>query len=379
MASDESWQNFLFEGKPPQSTETFGQTIADVPKWMSDYTQGLIARANVAAAEPYIPYGGPRIAGFTPAQQAAFGLTEQNVGAYQPYVEGAAGATMDVLGGESPLEAAQPYLSAGTESFADPGAVEQYMNPYIENVLNRQESLAGRTLEERFLPQLQRTFGGAGQYGSRGGQGSMEDIGMRGIRDIQEGLEEQRLATLGSAYGQAADIYGQERGRDLQAGQTAGQLGVAGGQLGFMGAEQLGALGEFTQQAGIRDAATLEATGIQQQGMDQASLDLAYSDFLEQRDLPMDRTRFMSEIIRGLPPSAVPSSVTTRDYGPASVYQPSGLAQIAGAYGTYRGLTGGERRRRGGYIAPRYAEGGLATAVIDLSPEDYYEVPMGKG
>ena len=44
--------DFLFEGKPPKSVTTYGQTIENVPKWMSDYTQGLIARANAAAAEP---------------------------------------------------------------------------------------------------------------------------------------------------------------------------------------------------------------------------------------------------------------------------------------------------------------------------------------
>ena len=82
--------DFLFEGRPPQSVTTYGQTVENIPKWMSDYTQGLIARANAAAAEPYIPYGGPRIAGFSPEQQAAFGLTEENVGAYQPYLEAGA-------------------------------------------------------------------------------------------------------------------------------------------------------------------------------------------------------------------------------------------------------------------------------------------------
>ena len=61
--------DFLFQGRPPQSVTTYGQTVENIPKWMSDYTQGLIARANAAAAEPYIPYGGPRIAGFSPEEQ----------------------------------------------------------------------------------------------------------------------------------------------------------------------------------------------------------------------------------------------------------------------------------------------------------------------
>jgi hypothetical protein len=344
--------DFLFEGKPPKSVTTYGQTIENVPKWMSDYTQGLIARANAAAAEPYIPYGGPRIAGFTPAQEAAFGLTEENVGAYQPYQEAAASGIMDVTGGQSPLEAAQPYLGAGTEEFPD--AVGRYMDPYIQNVLDRQESLATRTLEEKFVPGLQRAFAGAGSYGSRGGEGSMEQIGMRGIRDISEGLEEQRLASLSGAYGQAGQLFGADRGRDIQAGQVAGQLDYAGGQLGLEGAQQLGALGEAASKFGYADAAAMEAVGAEQRGLDQASLDLGYSDFLEQRDLPMDRVKFMSDIVRGLPTD---KATTSTDFGPASVYQPSGLAQIVGAYGTYKGLTEAE----GGYIDDDgYARGGLA-------------------
>jgi hypothetical protein len=228
------------------------------------------------------------------------------------------------------------------------------MNPYIQNVLNRQESLAGRTLEEKFLPALQQTFGGAGQYGSRGGVGSMETAGIRGVRDIQENLEEQRLATLGGAYGQAADIFG----RDVQ---RAGEFGLRGGA-------QLGALGEAAQGLGLRGAGALEAVGAQRQQQGQRGMDLAYQDFLEQRDLPFERLGFMSDVVRGLP---MGQRVTATERGPADIYQPSGLAQIAGAYGTVKGLT----EARGGRIR-RYAKGGLARAreILDLKPEDYWEV-----
>ena len=341
------FMDFLFEGKPPKSVTTYGQTVENIPKWLSDYTQGMIGRANAAAAEPYIPYGGPRIAGFTGEQEEAFGQVPGAARAWQPYMEGAAAGT---IGG----------LEQASRSFVDPGNVEQYMHPYIENVLKRQESLAGRTLTEDFLPQLQRTFGGAGQYGSRGGPGSMEDIGMRGVRDIQENLEEQRLATLGGAYGQAADIFG----RDVQ---RAGEFGLRGGA-------QLGALGEAAQTMGLRGAAAEEAVGAQRQQMGQAGLDLAYQDFQEQRDLPFDRLGFMSNIIRGMPYSR---QVETQQRGPASIYQPSPLSQIVGGYATYRGLTGEDSpfRARGGYVRG-YAKGGLVAAaeVIDLSPEEYWEV-----
>lgn len=361
--------DFLFEGKPPQSVTTYGQTVENVPKWMSDYTQGLIARANAAAAEPYIPYGGPRIAGFDPAQEEAFRMTEENVGAWRPHAEAAGQGYAGGLEAAASIPGvAQPYLDEASGRWIDPGTVEQYMNPYISNVLDRQEQLATRTLENEFLPSLQRAFTGAGSFGSRGGTGSMEDIGIRGVQDIQEGLESQRLATLGDAYGQGADIFAGEQGRFADLGRTAGALQEAAASGMFQGAEGMARLGEFAQRAGLTDAQAMEAIGAQKRGLEQGSLDLAYQDFLEQRDLPMQRVGFMSDVIRGLPD---PGRVSTRtDVGPADIYQPSPLSQIIGGYGVYRGLN---PQAEGGYIEgdyevlddyeQEYGIGGLATAA----------------
>ena len=354
--------DFLFEGKPPQSVTTYGQTVENIPKWMSDYTQGLIARANAAAAEPYIPYGGPRVAGFSPEQQAAFGMTEANMGSYMPYLEGAGAGYMGGLGRAANIgEAASPFVQAGSRQWTDEGVADEYMSPYIGNVLDRQESLATRTLEEEFMPRISGMFGGAGQYGSRGGTGSMEDMAMSGARDIQEGLEAQRLEALHGAYGQGADIFGADQQRQAEMARVVGALEEAGAASMYRGAEGLGMLGSEAQRMGLTDAAAMEGIGAQQQGLEQRSMDLAYQDFLEQRNLPFDRLGFMSNIVRGLPMDRMQ---TRTDYGPASVYQPSPLSQIVGAYGVYRGMNPGEAE--GGYIeadyddVTDYAEGGYA-------------------
>ncbi len=360
--------DFLFEGKPPQSVTTYGQTVENVPKWMSDYTQGLIARANAAAAEPYIPYGGPRIAGFTEEQQAAWGMTEANIGAYQPYLEaGAAGYGGGLSRAANIGRAAAPFIQAGSRQWTDEGVAEEYMNPYISGVLDRQEDLATRTLEEEFMPRLSGMFGGAGQYGSRGGAGSMESVGIRGVRDIQEGLEAQRLEALSGAYGMGADIFGADQGRQAELARITGALEEAGAQSMFMGAEGLGRMGEAAQGMGLRDAAAMETIGQQRQGMDQASLDLAYQDFLEQRNLPFERVGFMSDVIRGLPSPG--RTISRTDVGPASIYQPSPLSQMVGAYGVYRGLNEAE----GGYVYPKeHAEGGYIEG--DFEEIDGYQM-----
>lgn len=367
-----STSNFLFEGRPPQSTTTYGQTVEGIPKWMSDYTQGLIARANAAAAEPYIPYGGPRVAGFSPEQQAAFGMTEANIGSYQPYVESAAAGYGGGLSRAANIgRAASPFVERGSQQWTDEGVADSYMSPYIGNVLDRQEALATRTLEEEFMPRISGMFGGAGQYGSRGGEGSMEDIAMRGGRDIQEGLEAQRLEALHGAYGQGADIFGQDQTRAGEMARIVGALEEAGAASMYRGAEGLTQLGSEAQRMGLTDAAAMEGIGAQQQGQTQRSLDLAYQDFLEQRNLPFDRVAFMNAAVRGLP---MDTFTTREDYGPASVYQPSPLSQIVGAYGVYRGMNpqqqptqaeggyiDGDEYAEGGYASPKgYAQGGLA-------------------
>jgi hypothetical protein len=140
------------------------------------------------------------------------------------------------------------------------------------------------------------------------------------------------------------------------------------GQLGLQGAQQMGGLGEMAQRAGLTDAATMEAIGAQKQQMGQTSLDLAQRDFQEQKDLPFDRLQFMQSMLQGTPYS---TQTQRTDVGPADIYQPSGLAQIAGAYGTYKGMT----EARGGRIRrPRYYKGGLARAVIDLDPSEWVVV-----
>ncbi len=362
--------DFLFEGKPPESVTTYGQTVESIPKWMSDYTQGLIARANAAAAEPYIPYGGPRIADFSPEEQQAFGLIEENIGAYQPFLERGAGAYGGGLDRAANIAAsAEPYLTEATGSFADPGVAGRYMDPYIQNVLARQAEESGRQLTERFIPELQGAFTGAGQFGSRGGYGSMQDIGTRGVREIAEGLQGQQLAALSGAYGDAAQRYEQERARYGELGRIRGALEQAGAETMFAGAEGVGRMGEAAQQMGLTDAAALAEIGRQTRGMDQASMDLAYADFLEQRDLPFQRLGFMSDIVRGLPSQR---TLTRTDVGPADIYQPSPLSQLAGAYGVYRGLAGNKPTgggAEGGYVIdgefeemPEYADGGYVDA-----------------
>jgi hypothetical protein len=331
--------DFLFEGRPPPAVTTYGQTVESMPKWLSDYTQGLVARANAIAAEPYQPYGGPRIADFSPDEQAAFEATRQNVGAWHPYLNAAG----DTLGGG--LSQAYDQLGAGTQNFT--GAVGDYMDPFIGHVLARNEALSNRNLTENLIPELQGAFTRAGHFGSD----RMMDLAGRTFRDVGENLHQMNLGALSGAYGQAADIFGRDRDRNIQAAGIAGELGLEGSR-------QLGALGEMASRMGYGDAAALEAIGRTERGLNQDSLNLAYQDFLQQRDYPRSTIDWMSSVIRGLP---YDQARQTSNYGPIAGldYGASGASQLGSLFSTGLGIYERLQGNAKGGLA-RYAEGGFA-------------------
>lgn len=369
--------DFLFEGSAPQSVTRYGSETQNIPQWMSDYTQGLLARANAIAAEPYQTFQGPRVADFSPDTMRSFDLTRSNIGQGSSIVSQGLGV-LGSAAGRSGAAAASPYLDqskyalaaatnptgvgqgAGMISAAGnatyPQAVDQYMNPYIQNVIQRGADLATRNFQERLLPGIQDMFTANGMYGST----PMAEKVMQGARDTTESIQSQANAALADAYQSGANIFGQDQsrmlqagtglgalwdafgGRQLQAGQAFGQLGATAGNLANADTQntmdlsgRFGQLAETLNRLNVSDAAGLEAIGGAQQRLGQQSLDTAYQDFLRQTAYPRDTVDWMSSVIRGLPSSRTATATTT---APASQYGPSGLDNIAGLTSLLRGL-----------------------------------------
>lgn len=371
-----SLTDFLFEGTAPPATTQYGIKTDNIPQWMSDYTQGLVARANAIAAEPYQTYGGPRIAGFTNDTQNAFNMTRQAANSYQsplsaamgmtqqgagtniqgaaqPYLGQSGNLTMDALG-QSGAAAASPYMQQAAQNF--PGNVDQYMDPYIGNVINRSADLANRNFTENLMPSIQDKFTRAGQYGSKG----MLTDATRAARDTTENIQNQANAALSQAYQSAGQMFGADQSRQAglaqlagqlgsqqqnaylqaaqqmgQLGSTAGQLAGQQGQLSLNAGQQMGNLGQMAQQLGLQGAGALDTIGQMQQGLNQKNLDTAYQDFLNQTNYPRQTIDWMSSVIRGLP---APTSTQTTTTGNTGTPGPSPLAQIGGALSGLAGL-----------------------------------------
>lgn len=323
--------DFLFDGQPPPSVTTYGQTVTSMPSWYTDYTQGLINKANVVAGEGYQPYGGQRIAGFNQDQNKSFDMTRANAGSWNPGIDMAGNLAASGAGAD-PTGAAQPYADAASGTTY--GNVQPYMNPYIDNVIERGGSLAARQFNEKIMPTLQGTFARNGTYGSVAHQREAD----RAARDLAEGLQESSQGALAAGYNTAGSQYQADASRQAGLAGTMGNLATAGGALDLQGSEMSAKIAQMRSALGMSDAAALQNVGNQQQGQAQKNLDLGYGDFLGQRDYNKNTVDWLSSVIRGYQP---PTTVTTEKQGPldGSKYGPSLVDNLGALAGMIKGWT----------------------------------------
>ena len=287
--------DFLFEGSAPTPGTSSSTTQVQLPEWYTQYTTDMLGRAQGVANLPYAQYTGPRIAGFTPTEKTGFEMTKSAAGAYQPFL-GQAGEA----------------LTGAGQSF--PEAVNAYMNPYTQNVVNQIADQGMRQLTEKFLPAVGQEFIQAGQFGVGPGSTRMGEFGARALRDVQQNVLAEQAKALQAGYGQAADIFQSDAERKARLAGTAAD--IAG----------------MAQKYGLTGAGAVTGVGQKEREMQQANLKLAYEDFLNQEKYPKEQIQFLSEILKGinLPKTEISQTIES----PAQPGDPSAIEKaITGATG----------------------------------------------
>jgi len=287
----------------PNITTTQQQATA-APSWYMDYLNNLATTGTQAGANA-------QYVGAQPLQQQAFGQVASDVGNYQPTLNQATGAVSSAIGGTSPLGVAQPYLS----SAANPtyNTVNQYMNPYVNDVVSQIGNLAQQNIMQNVAPQATAGIVGSGQFGSKRGA---EALGQT-LANYGQQTTAQQLGALQKGYSDAmaqAQAQAQLQG---QLGTTAGQL-ASSGQQNLISAGQIGGqLATTTQNLGLGDVNALSTMGSQQQQIAQ-----------NQQLFPLQLAAQQAALLKGY---TVPTSVSSTYTGPIpGAYQASPLQQIAG-------------------------------------------------
>jgi hypothetical protein len=316
--------------KDPSGNIMYNTTTDDKGKEV----QGL---PKISGFKPYQEYATEdRFAQFTPLQQQAFsgaqGMLPSQTTAGASQLAGLAG--LGALGTNYSPNTFQSQSILGNDinvgGSTTPGLPQNnigaYMNPYMQNVVERQQADAQR--QSQIAGQTQQAqaarsgaFGGSGDYLMRG-QAAGNLARQKG--DIQ-------AQGLNSAYQQAMGQFNQEQQARQQAAQLNAQqqqygagLGLQGLQTALSGANTLGQLGQQQFNQGMDINKLQSQYGGEQQKQMQAMLEADYQNFINKQNYPYKQLGFMSDMIRGLPLSQTGSSVYQQP--PSMLGQMGGLA-----------------------------------------------------
>lgn len=429
-----------------QTKTTLDTTSTTTPAWMQQAIYDQIVNARNAASVNYEPYKLPTVAGLDPNQTQAYSQIQQNstnfnaptgmnagltnaataMKAYQnsntatglstgqtnylspntptkwigdastnwtsavganPATAGTGNLSSSATSAGNITTNADPYLTAaGKQAYT---GINNYMNPYQQNVMDVLAKQGARNLSETFLPQVSDQFIKAGQFGSN----RMGEFGSRALRDTQEAILAKQSELANQGYSQAMANAQTDLARQATLGQTAGQLasqqaqayqnvGQTQGQLtaqqqqnlatianqqaqqagqqqqlgltaakDVQGAQttdatrQIGALNDYTamlsnqQKMQNVDAASLEAAGQAQQAQKQAELTAAQQQWQQGQDYGKNQLDWMNAQIRGLPADSIPNIKTVQGTTVGGSYAASPLQNILSATSLYKGLT----------------------------------------
>ena len=365
------------------SSETVSGT--QIPEWVAAAGKGLFQRSAELAEEDYpiYPGEGNRIADLTDDERQGMNILREGAESYLPYMNRAAGVA-DTLGGGydamsqedllgDPFQGASreellgDYQGATREELmGDPFSLES-AQPFMDIYQSAMDP-AVREIEEQTIRAQNdaraRASTGGGGFGSRlgimeattAGQGAQaagdlragaarEGLGFAAGRfdtdrqaraateqQMRSGFEQDRSARFGadSALRGQYDTDRQSRfGADTQARQ-AYETNEAS-RIQQMDAYQ--GMAPMVQDLQRQAAAGLIGSGEAQRQLDQQARDLAFADFLDQRDYDKQQVNFALGALSGTPYNTTNRSYTT---GSQMTAQPSLFGQaLAGAGSLY--------------------------------------------
>lgn len=325
---------------PTQVTQTqygFAPEIAPYAQTML----GQAAALTDTEMNPYMQYQGERVAQFSPLQNQSY----ENAALMQsqPQLQDATAlAGMAGLGALNTQYTFNPYQA---QQFTGAN-VQQYMSPYMENVVQRQQADAQRQAD--IARQTQNAQ--AARSGAFGGSGNLIANNQLNANLARQKGDIQATG-LQNAYTAAMNQFNAQQSQNQAAQQLNAQqqqfgagLGLQGLQAANQSAAALGNLGNLQYQQNMGINALQNQYGLQQQAQMQKDVDTKYQDFLNYQNYPYKQIGFMSDIIRGAPLTQTGSSVYQAPPSTAQNIASLGL----GAAGISKLFAGGGEVKSGG-------------------------------
>ena len=247
----------------------------------------------------------------------------------------------------------------GANAF-DRGAAQQYMNPYMQSVVDLQQQDAQRQADIAGTQRSAQAVGAGAFGGSR--QAIMDAEAAKNLASQKGSIQSQGLNT---AYTNAQQQFNADQARQQQAQQMYEQsrqygagLGMQGLQTGLSAAGQLGQLGGQQFQQGMDINKLQNQMGSQQQQAQQNILNQQIQNYATGQQYPMMQLSNMSNLLRGMPMQ----STTVQGYQA----QPNAMSQLGGLGLTGAAIAGlgGSGKAKGGRIKEKKRPAGLAELAL---------------
>ena len=271
-----------------QSNQPYPQYTPDTAAQYSNYNAGLLAPMT-----PNQTQAGQSIAGLQ-------GYTAPNFGA----------ATNLVANAANPLQMQQ---------FSQ-NSVNQYMNPYLNDVVGSAVSNINQTNAQQQQQVLGNAIGQGAYGGDRAGIAQAELARQQGLANN---------ATIANLLGQG---YSQAQGQFNQQQQTDLATQLQNRNLMTNAGLNLANLGTQGQQAALQQAQAQYGYGTAEQQQQQAGLSTAYQQYMNQQAFPYQQLSYYAGLASGAAPAM---GGTTTGYSPTV----SNAGGVLGSLGILGGLT----------------------------------------
>ena len=314
----------------PSSSDTY--SADEVPSWVSSAGRSLFEKASEIAASDYPTYSGDRIATYgddnsklTDQEREGMGLLGSMNETFQPYLDKYEGVA-DTLG--------QGYDAATREELmGDPFSMDT-AQPFMDIYQGAMDP-AVREIEEQTIRSQNdarsRAARGGGAFGSRLGimEGTAAGEGAQAAGDLRA-----RAGREGLDF--AAGRFDTERANRFSA-ENAMRTGYETDEASRRGQmDAYGSAGTLAADLQAQTAQGLITSGEATRLLDQRALDLAYADYLDQREYPAEQLNFALGALAQTPYSKASRGYQTGTQMSAdpSVYGQtlSGLGSLYSAY-----------------------------------------------
>jgi hypothetical protein len=275
------------------------QSQTTIPDYAKPYVENLLGQSAALTDleyNPYMQYQGDRTAQFSPLQQQSYENAALLTAA--PQLQDAS-----ALAGTAGLGALNTQYTFRPADFSSADA-QSLMNPYMQNVVQRQQQDATRQAaiaQQAQGAQAARAgaFGGSGDYLMRG----------QAAGNLARQKGDIMASGLQNAFQNAQQQYNVQNQLNAQQQQFGAGLGLQGLQTANQAAQNLANIGQtqYSQNMGVNQLQN--QYGLQQQQQAQNILNTQYQDYLNSQNYPYKQLGFMSDLLRGLPLTQQASTV----------------------------------------------------------------------